>query len=181
MPSPRDVLVRALSEAGVGPDSFVIDLGSGDGRVPMLAAKEFGARAVGVEIDGALVEHAERTRKASGLKGVRFVRADARRVDLGSVDFVFTYLTTDALEAIKPALLTADEEAVVIAHDYPVKGWTPAEVLRLWSSSTGRHHVFYLYRVGEVLRAQVPSGSSSGAVMGSVRPGLRIRSLLENT
>lgn len=181
MPSPRDVLVRALSEAGVWPDSSLVDLGSGDGRVPMLAAKEFRAKAVGVEIDGVLVEHAERTRRALGLRGARFVEADARSVDLSSVNFVFTYLTTDALEAIKPALLTADKDALVIAHGYPVKGWTPTEVLRIWSSSTGKHHVFYLYRIEDALRARVSEARSLGAVGGAAGSRLRVASLFENT
>ncbi|MCS7094438.1 MAG: class I SAM-dependent methyltransferase [Thaumarchaeota archaeon] len=180
VPSPVDVIVRALQEAGLESESLMVDLGSGDGRASIIAAKEFGAKSAGIEIDELLVQYAERRRRAQGLRGVRFVRADARFVDLKSVDVVFAYLTTDALEAVKPSLLSADDETLVITHDYPIRGWVPTEVLRTWSDTTARHHVFYLYRLRDAVKEGDLRLSISKASASSARP-LPIRMLFEDT
>ncbi len=151
VPSPLDVVVRALGEVGLGRESVLVDLGSGDGRVPISARRVFGARAVGVEVNPRLVSYSRRVRDSLGLKGVEFVCADARSVDLRGVDVVFAYLTSEALEVLKPVLLTAGEGATVVTHDYPIRGWRPSEVLSLRSSETQRLHAFYVYRLRDVL------------------------------
>ncbi len=168
VPSPLDVVVRALGEVGLGRESVLVDLGSGDGRVPISAGRVFGARAVGVEVNPRLVSYSRRVRDSLGLKGVEFVCADARSVDLRGADFVFAYLTSEALEVLKPVLLTAGEGATVVTHDYPIRGWRPSEVLSVRSSETQRRHAFYVYRLRDVLadRRTPPMPAS--------RPGLRI-------
>ena len=162
VPSPLDVVVKALGEAGLERDRVLVDLGSGDGRVPIAAARHFGARAVGVEVNGRLVEHSLRISRSMGLRNVAFVEGDARYVDLNGVDFVYAYLTTEALEALKPALLTAGRDAVVITHGYKIRGWTPREVLRIWSDTSYRYHTFYVYRVGDVKRSPEERSGPSG-------------------
>ncbi|MDW8041888.1 MAG: class I SAM-dependent methyltransferase [Nitrososphaerota archaeon] len=178
VPSPRDVLNRAFEEAGIVPGSLMVDLGSGDGRAPMIAAKEFGAKAVGFEINDALVHYAEQSRRRLRLNDVRYVKADIRHVDLRSVDVVFAYLTSDALEAIKPVLMTADEETLVMTHDYPIPGWEPSEVLRLRSDTTARTHLFYLYRIRDVVRRIGRSGSGMGPTVPTT-PSISIRTLFD--
>jgi hypothetical protein len=86
-----------------------------------------------------------------GLKGVEFVCADARSVDLRGADLVFAYLTSEALEVQKPVLLTAGEGATVLIHDYPIRGWRPSEVVSFRSSEAQRVHAFYVYRLRDVL------------------------------
>lgn len=162
VPSPVDVVIKALGEAGLDRDKVLVDLGSGDGRVPIAAARHFGARALGVEVDRKLVERSLRVSRSMGLRNVAFVEGDARYVDLSGVDFVYTYLTTDALEVLKPTLLTAGRGAIVIAHDYGIRGWRPREVIRVWSDSTYRHHTFYIYRVGDVRRSLEGRGPTAG-------------------
>ena len=78
VPSPLDVVVRALGEVGLGRESVLVDLGSGDGRVPISANLVFRARAVGVELNPELVSYSRRVRDSVSLEGVEFVRADAR-------------------------------------------------------------------------------------------------------
>jgi len=151
VPSPLDVVVRALGEVGLEGESVLVDLGSGDGRVPTSANRVFGARAVGVELNPELVSYSRRVRDSMGLKGVEFVCADARSVDLSGADLVFAYLTSEALEVLKPVLLTAGEGATVLTHDYPIRGWRPSEVVGFRSSETQRLHTFYVYRLRDVI------------------------------
>ncbi len=168
VPSPLDVVVRALGEVGLERESVLVDLGSGDGRVPISANRVFGARAVGVEVNPRLVSYSRRIRDSLGLKGVEFVCVDARSVDLRGVDVVFAYLTSEALEVLKPVLLTAGEGATVVTHDYPIRGWRPGEVLSFHSSETQRRHMFYVYRLRDVLAGlRTPPMPAS-------RPGIRL-------
>ncbi len=172
VPTPMDVVVKALSEVGLRGESVLVDLGSGDGRVPISAARVFGARAVGVEVNPRLVSYSRRVRDSLGLRGVEFVCADARSVDLRGTDVVFAYLTSEALEVLKPVLLSAGEGATVVTHDYPVRGWRPSEVLSVRSSETQRLHTFYVYRLRDVLAGRrTPSTPVS-------REGLRVSELV---
>ncbi len=174
VPSPTDAVVRALGEVGLEREMVLADLGSGDGRVPMAANRVFGALAVGVEVDPELVSHSRRRRDSLGLKGVEFVRADVRSVDLRGADLVFAYLTSEALEVLKPVLLTAGKGATVVTHDYPIRGWRASEVLSVRSSETQRRHAFYVYRLRDVLAGlrapPIPVSRSGLRVSDLVRP-----------
>jgi hypothetical protein len=72
-------------------------------------------------------------------------------VDLRGADLVFAYLTSEALEVLKPVLLTAGEGATVLTHDYPIRGWRLSEVMGFRSSETQRIHTFYVYQLRDVL------------------------------
>ncbi len=111
VPSPLDVVVKALGEVGLERESVLVDLGSGDGRVPISANRVFGARAVGVELNPELVSYSRRIRDSMDLKGVEFVCADARSVDLRGADLVFAYLTSEALEVLKKAGVNVSQKA----------------------------------------------------------------------
>lgn len=128
------------------------DLGAGDGRTVIMAAKEFGARAVGVELREDLAKRALSTVYEEGLQDrVTIVNGDMFNVDLTSADVVFLYLTTSANEKIKPKLeVELRTGARVVSHDYEIVGWKPLKVDNFCENPKLGYpsHTIYLYRKG---------------------------------
>jgi len=126
------------------------DLGAGDGRTVIMAAKEFGARAVGVELREDLAKKALSTVHEEGLQDrVTIVNGDIFNVDLTSADVVFLYLTTSANEKIKPKLEAELKPGVrVVSHDYEIIGWKPLKVENFCENPKLGYpsHTIYLYK-----------------------------------
>jgi predicted RNA methylase len=137
-----------LAELRAGEVFF--DLGAGDGRTVIMAAKDFGARAVGVELREDLVKKALSTIYEQSLQDrITMVNGDMFNVDLTSADVIFLYLTTSANEKIKPKLETELKRGVrVVSHDYEVVGWKPAKVINFCENQAlgFPSHTIYLYR-----------------------------------
>jgi len=140
------MLVLAELRAG----EVFFDLGAGDGRTVVMAVKEYGARAVGVELREDLVKKALGTVYELGLQDrITIVNGDMFGVDLTSADVVFLYLTTSANEKIKPKLESELKVGVrVVSHDYEIVGWKPVKVLNFCENQTlgFPSHTIYLYR-----------------------------------
>ena len=138
----------ALSELKAGEIFF--DLGAGDGRTVIMAAKEFGARAVGVELREDLAKKASGSIYETSLQDrITIVNGDMFSVDLTSADVVFLYLTTSANEKIKPKLEAELKHGVrVVSHDYEIVGWKPVKVLNFCENQTLGYpsHTIYLYK-----------------------------------
>lgn len=136
--------------AELKPGEVVFDLGAGDGRAVIMAAKEFGARAVGVELREDLVKKALSSVYEQSLQDrITIVNGDMFTVDLTSADLVFLYLTTSANEKIRPKLDTELKFGVrVVSHDYEIVGWKPAKVLNFCENQTlgFPSHTLYLYK-----------------------------------
>ncbi len=145
VPTPRDIVGRILDFAEIGEEAVLVDLGSGDGRIVIEAARRGSARAIGVEIDPALVEYSLETVRRLRLQTATFINDDVRSVDLTGATHVTAYLTSKALKAVEPVLLRARGDAIVVTHDYPIPGWKPLETLTTWSGSDGRRHTLYKY------------------------------------
>jgi len=128
--TPLPVARQMLILAELKPDEMVYDLGSGDGRVVIMAAQEFGARAIGVELREDLVKQATNRVFELGLEGrVKILRNDLFKVDLSQADVVTLYLTTSANERVKPKLeLELKHGARVVSHDYEIVGWKPFQI-----------------------------------------------------
>jgi len=126
------------------------DLGAGDGRAVLIAAKDFGARAVGVELREDLVKKALASVYEQGLQArVTMVNGDMFNVDLTSADVIFLYLTTSANEKVKPKLEAELKPGVrVVSHDYEIVGWKPAKVENFCENQTLGYpsHTIYLYK-----------------------------------
>jgi predicted RNA methylase len=140
------MLVLAELKAG----EVLFDLGAGDGRAVIMAAKEFGARAVGVELREDLVKKALGTIYDQSLQDrITIVNGDIFTVDLMSADVIFLYLTTSANEKIKPKLEAELKRGVrVVSHDYEIVGWKPVKVLNFCENQTlgFPSHTLYLYK-----------------------------------
>jgi predicted RNA methylase len=136
--------------AQLKPGEVFFDLGAGDGRTVVMAAKDFGARAVGVELREDLVKRALSTIYENGLQDrVTIVNSDMFNVDLTSADVVFLYLTTSANEKVKPKLEAELKSGVrVVSHDYEIVGWKPVKVENFCENQTLGYpsHTIYLYK-----------------------------------
>ncbi len=138
IPSPLRVVYKALELAWVGPCDVVYDLGAGDGRVVIIAARDFGARrAVGVELDPLLAEAARVKARLEGVEDrVEIVEADFFTVDVSEATVVYLYLYMSVNEALRPKLeRELRPGARVVAVDFPVPGWVPVLVRRLRDES----------------------------------------------
>lgn len=148
VPSPEVVVHRMLEIAGVGPGDTVFDLGSGDGRVVVAAAQRFGARALGVELDDQRFATASARVRDLGLAArARIVHGDLLSVDLRPATVVTLYQLPSVNEMLRPALeRQLRPGARVVAHDFPIDGWSPSQVVtgRL---DDGSQHAIYLYTV----------------------------------
>jgi len=148
--SPLPVVRQMLTLAEVQPGEVVYDLGSGDGRVVIMAAQEFGARAVGVELRGDLVKQAQNRVSELGLQGrVKIFQSDLFDMDVSPADVVFLYLTTSANEKVKPKLESELRRgARVVSHDYEVLGWRPFKVNNFCENPKLGYpsHTIYVYK-----------------------------------
>jgi len=127
VPSPQSVVADMLRYAEVGPNDFLIDLGSGDGRIVRTAAKVFGARGFGVEIKEDLVRQANEAARQEGIgEQARFYKQDLFKTDLSQASVVTMYLLPDTVNLLKDKLLAELRPGTrIVSHDYPLTGWTP--------------------------------------------------------
>lgn len=145
------MVIRYMLElAELRSGEVLFDLGAGDGRTVIMAAKTFGARAVGVEMREDLAKKALSTINENGLADrVTLVNGDMFKVDLSAADVVFLYLTTSANEKIRPKLETELKNGVrVVSHDYEIVGWKPEKVENFCENPQAGYpsHTIYLYK-----------------------------------
>ena len=149
VPSPVPVIQFMLKLADLKAGEVLFDLGAGDGRTVIMAAKAFGARAVGVELREDLAKKALSTIYDSGLADrVTIVNGDIFGVNLTSADVVFLYLTTSANEKVRPKLENDLRKGVrVVSHDYEIIGWKPVKVENFCENPKLGYpsHTIYLY------------------------------------
>lgn len=148
--SPLPVVRQMLLLADLRPSDTVYDLGSGDGRAVIMAAKDFGAKAVGVELREDLVKRALNTVSELGLDNkVKIVQSDLFNVDLNGADVIFLYLTTSANEKIRPKLETELRKgARIVSHDYEILGWKPVKIDNFCENPQLGYpsHTLYVYK-----------------------------------
>lgn len=130
IPTPEPVLVRMLSMAQVGQGDHVYDLGAGDGRLVLMAARQFGARATGVEYDDRLVAYARKVARREGLSSARFrmVKADLFTVDFRDATVVGVYLLSDMLNRLRPTFQRLRPGTRIVSHHFKFDEWEPDEV-----------------------------------------------------
>jgi SAM-dependent methyltransferase len=130
LPTPEAVVERMLAMAQVGPRDVVYDLGSGDGRLVIAAARR-GARAVGVEFNPELVALSERRARAEGVTGkARFVQGDIFETDFSEATVVTLYLLPSLNMRLRPTLLRMRPGTRVVSHAFGMEDWTPDETSR---------------------------------------------------
>jgi tRNA A58 N-methylase Trm61 len=139
-----------LELAQLKPGEIFYDLGAGDGRTIIMAARDFGAQAVGIELREDLVKKALNSIQEFRLQDkVKILHSDLFDVDLSQADVVFLYLTTSANEKVKPKLEAELKPGTrVVSHDYEIVGWRPAKVDNFCENPKLGYpsHTIYLYR-----------------------------------
>jgi hypothetical protein len=133
VPSPQSVVSDMLRYADVSADDFLIDLGSGDGRIVLTAAKVFGARGFGVEIKDELVKKSNEAAKNEGLADrVKFMKQDLFKTDLSQATVITMYLLPDTVNLLKDKFLTELKPGTrIVSHDYPLTGWIPEKYVQM--------------------------------------------------
>jgi protein-L-isoaspartate O-methyltransferase len=149
IPTPEIIVMRMLEAGHVKPDDVVYDLGSGDGRIVIMAAQKFGARAVGVEIMPDLCLKATQRIKTLGLEDrVRILEDSLFRVDLSPATVVTMFFLTTSNERLKPNLEKyLKPGARVVSNEFPIRGWRPTEVVHVKNGAMD--HSIYVYQIGK--------------------------------
>lgn len=130
VPSPEAAVAAMLRYAHVGPGDFIIDLGSGDGRIVRTAAKVFGARGFGVEIKEDLVKSSNEAAQKEGLADrVKFLKQDLFKTDISQATVLTMYLLPDTVNMLRDKLLNELKPGTrIVSHDYPLTGWIPEDM-----------------------------------------------------
>jgi ribosomal protein L11 methylase PrmA len=142
-----------LALAGVTKNDYVIDLGCGDGRIPITAAKKYGARGLGVDIDPVRIQEANANAKAAGVTQlVEFKLQDAMKTDVRGATVVTTFLLSASNLRLRP-LLTKQLKpgSRLVAHNFSFGDWTP-EKTDSFKDADGRTRTLYLYRADGKVR-----------------------------
>jgi protein-L-isoaspartate O-methyltransferase len=147
-PTPQTVVDKMLQLAELKAGEKMYDLGSGDGRIVILAARKYKADANGVELDQALYKQSvERIRGLGLAPSAHIVLGDLLQQDYSSADLLTIYLLPVAIEKVTPIFeKQLKKGARVVAHDFEFPQWKPAKILDIDDDGEGRSHRLYLYR-----------------------------------
>jgi hypothetical protein len=145
VPTPDEVVDRMLTMAQVGPNDIHYDLGAGDGKIAIAAAKKFGARATGIEYNPEMVKHANVNAQNAGVAGEGPGKAIIRHGDIFATDFsratvVTLYLLPSLNMKLRPQLLTMRPGTRVVSHSFTMEDWEADEI----SSMDGRRAYFWV-------------------------------------
>jgi SAM-dependent methyltransferase len=135
LPTSDAMVTRMLQAVKTSRDDLVYDLGAGDGRIPIAAAKEFGARAVGIEYDGALAALARRNAERAGVADrVTIVQGDIFSEDFSRASVVTLYLLPDLNQQLRPRILGMKPGTRVVSHLWDMGEWEPDATFRVAQS-----------------------------------------------
>jgi len=132
VPTPDELVERMLRMAQTTANDYVVDLGSGDGRIAIAAAKNFGARSLGIEYDPDMVELSNRRAAMQGVTArAHFTRADIFEADFSQATVVTMYLLPQLNLKLRPKILEMRPGTRVVAHQFNMDGWQPDETTSL--------------------------------------------------
>jgi hypothetical protein len=160
VPTPDEVVERMLTMAQTGPNDIHFDLGAGDGKIAIAAAKKYGARATGIEYNPDMVKHANANAQAAGVAGVGAGKAVIRHGDIFATDFssatVITLYLLPALNMkLRPTILSMRPGTRVVSHSFTMEDWEPDET----SSMDGRRAYFWVVPASVMGTWQLDAGS----------------------
>jgi SAM-dependent methyltransferase len=148
VPTPYEVVEHMLELAEIEPDDVLYDLGSGDGRIVVTAARKYGIKAIGFELDPSLVKKSRDSIKQADLEALAEIREeDIRTVDLSGASVLTLYLYPGANLRLRAAIMSQLKPGSrVISHDFGMGNWKPDRVERVKDSS-GLVRTLYLWRI----------------------------------
>jgi precorrin-6B methylase 2 len=154
VPTPEDVVDRMLVMAGTTKNDVVYDLGCGDGRIPIAAAKTYGARGVGIDIDPKRIEESRANARAAGVESlVEFRLQDALAADVSPATVVTLYMLGSGNAALRP-LLTRQLRpgARIVSHAFSMGPTWPADKVDHFTSARGDEVTLYLWKADGKIR-----------------------------
>jgi SAM-dependent methyltransferase len=153
VPTPQDVVDRMLALAKVTKDDVVVDLGCGDGRIPITAARVYGARGIGVDIDPQRIAEANANARLAGVTArVTFKLENALTTDVSSATVVTTYLLTASNLRLRPILTRALKPGTrIVAHNFGFGDWTPQKV-DTFTDAGNHRRTLYLWIADGIVR-----------------------------
>ena len=139
VPTPDEVVERMLVMAQTKPEDFVVDLGAGDGKIAIAAAKKFGARSMGVEYNPDMVAYAQKNAQAAGVTGkAQIIHGDIFAVDFTQATVLTMYLLPSLNMKLRPQILAMRPGTRVVTHAFNMEDWEPDE-----SSDVGGRRVYF--------------------------------------
>ena len=184
VPTPEEVVERMLTMAQVSPNDYVVDLGSGDGRTVIMAAKKFGAKSLGVEYNPDMVKLSqENAQKAGVAERAQFRRADIFATDFSQATVITLYLLPALNMKLRPTILAMKPGTRVASHSFTMEDWeadeistldgrrayfwiVPANVMGTWSLDTGGQKA-------EISLEQTFQKINGTVTLGGIQAGLR--------
>jgi hypothetical protein len=162
VPTPERMIHRMLQIADTTKDDLVIDLGSGDGRIPIHAARHFGARAIGVELEGNLVQLSREAAKTSGVAHLtQFLQQDLYEADLSKATVIALYISPPVMTRLAPRLMALKPGTRVVSHQFRLDDWEPDESIfvegrsgYLWVVPADARGTWVVRVAGETFRVQ---------------------------
>lgn len=148
LPTPSDVVTRMLREADLKPGQKLVDLGSGDGRIVIEAAKSFGARAMGYEIDQELVASSRAAIVKEQLTATASIEAvDMYKADLSNVDVLTIYLYPVVMDALRKQISRMPAGSRIVSHQFQFAGVELEKQINMQSEESGEKHSIFFYRL----------------------------------
>jgi cyclopropane fatty-acyl-phospholipid synthase-like methyltransferase len=148
-PTPETIVEKMLQLGGLKAGEKMVDVGSGDGRIVIMAAQKFHADATGIELDKDLCRQSMARIQKLGLeKTAHIINGDLLKQNYGGYDLVTVYLLPESIDNKVQPLLDKQlkKGARVVAHDFEFKNWTAEKVENIADDGEGRSHTLYLYR-----------------------------------
>lgn len=142
VPTPNDLVVKMLETAKVNPSDVVYDLGAGDGKIPIQAARQFGARAIGIEFNPDMANLArQNAQRANVSDKVTIVTGDIFEEDFSNATVVTLYLLTSLNMKLKPTILDMKPGTRVVSNSFMMGSWEPDEVINPEAGGRGYYWV----------------------------------------
>jgi protein-L-isoaspartate O-methyltransferase len=143
----QTIVADMLDLADLRPGQKMFDLGSGDGRIVIMAAQKYRADATGVELDGDLAAQSEEKIRELGLQDrARIIHGDMMKQDYSSANVITVYLLPESNLKVRPMLDAQLKKGTrIVAHDFEIGGWTPVRTITIADDGEGRSHMLYLY------------------------------------
>ena len=147
-PTPLTIVEKMLDLGALKAGEKMFDLGSGDGRIVIMAAQKYKADATGVEMDDDLYRQSMQKIRTLGLeKTARIIHGDIFKQDYSSADLITVYLLPVSNDKVRPLLeKQLKKGARLVSHDFPFREWTPVKEFSIEDDGEGRSHTLYLYR-----------------------------------
>ncbi|MES2564060.1 MAG: class I SAM-dependent methyltransferase [Pseudomonadota bacterium] len=159
VPTPQSLVERMLEMAGVKATDYVVDLGSGDGRTVITAAKKYGVNALGIEYNPDMVELAKRAAEKEGVSGkAQFMKADIFQTDFSKANVLTLYLLPSLNVKLRPTILNMRPGTRVVSHAFTMDDWQPDQT----DSSEGRTAYMWIVPAKVTGTWQIDAGGARG-------------------